>query len=605
MNHSYRDILQLSQPQNESRGNYSLQQNLTAGLGGFRRTSLRNYTSDSYTVNGALVNLWTQAVTSRQDYYAQSGEMRRFWLVDAMINLIATDVLNPDERGDIIKLTSQDPEIQEELKKFQRRFDFNILLKDITQDFIDFGEYTLRLEVEDGEGVKGIFDDVNQLNVVAMYEDGQPKRFISWDDNDFQIEPAHQYAHFVSGSERMRVRLEVLMNNGTSGSLAGSNSGLTSPTAFTGVNKEIKKSDAYKDLPDYIRIGKPIFYGVIPKLRELQLLEQLIPASKLNQVTQSQLVAVKIPPAAPPDEVMEIVRHFEEMLNPPTGMNMEQMQMTLAEVMNATGRMRIVPQFMDDKGALEPLNIRQDQNVDDLLNSIQDIRKIILTSIGIPPTLLFGADADGNGEKNKAQELHLQSRYTRRLNDLRFALAQGIKQIVFAHLVNKKMKVRKNDIDVVFTNAMVDFAGLERLEFDDMKQAIVNNLLTLGTTIFGGDTSVVASAIDKRNYIKWIKKQFDVLTDGESIFQDPEKLVFDQPAAMGGGPGGMGAGGAPMPMSDVGGTDMGGGSSSVPLPGGIDDGSVGGNPAGGGTPGMQGRMGQAAPGSGDVNVSTP
>jgi hypothetical protein len=480
----------------EARFGFSPEQMLKIGY--FKQQNVRKWTDGAYNLSTQLVSLWSQAVTSRRDYIMVSSELRKFYLVDRLLELITQDVLNADENGDIVKLVPAEgrEDLGFELELFQENCNLNLILQEITQDFIDFGEYALRMDIEEGRGLYKWSDDVDPLNLVAFYEGGYPSNYLVYKDKDFQMLPAHHYAHFIMGNNKLRVRMEDQLTSGF---------GLTNePDLPDGVREK---------LPDYIRVGKPLFLGVISKLRELQLLEMLIPASKLNQITQSQMVSLHLPASMPPDQVQAALEHYEEILNIPTGLDFTRNQISLAEIMTAAGKIRAVPNFSDGKGALETMNIRANQSVDDIISSIRDIRAIILASLVIPPSLLFGGSGD---EAEKFNELKLHSQYARRLASIQRALSKGLEQMVLAHLVNKGIQVKPKDFNVVFTTALIDISGLERLEFQDAEQALLGNMLDFVEKMSANP--ILMERLDKSGIADWMEEQFSSIAAGHNLF---------------------------------------------------------------------------------------
>jgi predicted transcriptional regulator len=186
--------------------------------------------------------------------------------------------------------------------------------------------------------------------------------------------------------------------------------------------------------------------------------------------------------------------------------------------MTVLGRLRVVPIFSDEKGGLDPLNVRASQPIDDILNATNSLRAIIMSSIGIPPSLIFGSNTT-----DKVQELRMFSRYTRRLASIQKALSKGLRQIVLAHLVNTGMTVTNKDFDIQFIQSLVDLSGLEKLEFDDAKQEICGRSLDFLAKAMSNP--LVAAAIDPVELIKWIQDKFSILADGAVFFKtDPATM---------------------------------------------------------------------------------
>lgn len=477
-------------------------------LGTGKEQSLQDFVGKgAFNLGNALITIWTNAVNSRQTYLNTTDDIRHFYIVGAILDLMKQDVLNADERGDIISITAKDKKVQKAIDELMARIDLNNLLDEITRDLIDLGEYSVRLEIKEGEGLVRIHDDCDPLNLVAFYEQGIPTKYLLLKGREWTIRPASTYAHFCIGTNKLRISLENKINKGWSDPGLGD------------IPKAIKDK-----LPDYVRIGSPMFINIIEKIRELQVLEKLMPATKLNQITQTQLVGMRVPANTPPNEVINAIKRYEQLLNVPTGIDPSSNQISLAEIMTVLGRLRVVPIFSDDKGGLDPLNVRNSPPIDDILHAVSDIRSIIMSSIGIPPSLLFGSTS-----VDKVQELRLFSRYTRRLAEIQRALAKGIRQIILAHLCNSGFTVTNADFEITFIQSLVDLSGLEKLEFDDAKQEIVGRTIDFINKVMSNP--LIAAAIDPTELIKWLQDKFSILADGAVFFKTDSatlKRITDQ-----------------------------------------------------------------------------
>ena len=58
---------------------------------------------------------------------------------------------------------------------------------------------------------------------------------------------------------------------------------------------ETNKKEILKNIPHFIRIGKSMIYPVLDKIKQLQLLEELVPATKLADLSSGTMVGVSIP----------------------------------------------------------------------------------------------------------------------------------------------------------------------------------------------------------------------------------------------------------------------------------------------------------------------
>jgi hypothetical protein len=113
------------------------------------------------------------------------------------------------------------------------------------------------------------------------------------------------------------------------------------------------------------------------------------------------------------------------------------------------------------------------------------------------------------------------------------ALSKGVRQIVLAHLVNSGIQVSNKDFEIVFVQSLVDLSGLEKLEFDDAKQAIVGNAVDFITKIM--QQPLLGQAIDHKVLLEWLQEKFSILADGAVFFKtDKETMmrIMDQAELM-------------------------------------------------------------------------
>ena len=479
---------------------------------------LRAYASKVPALGQNLMSEWTRAVNTRRQYLQIIDELDRYYLVDRLLEAMTEDVLNPNERGECIEVSSENPQIKEVLDKFMKDVDLNNFVCDVTPDLFRFGEFTVRLEVDENHqnGVTSINDDLNPLGIVALYEKGQPSNFLVMMDGQYQMMPAYAYAHFLIGDHKERIKLEDSFDPDYQ------------------INYDKIPDEVKEKIPDYIRVGKPFFYGVVQKIRELMVLEQILVALKLNQITQSKLIAIQVSPGTPSKKIRDLLDDVESIMNSEVAIDVEANQLTVADLLSSAGRFKVIPNFGDGKGHIEALNVRDDAAVDDLLKSANDMRKLIMSAVGCPYTLIF-EDTDNQGtnggEKSKVAELRRFGKYARKLASVQRSLAKGLKQICLTHLVNynnNEFNATYDDFDIVFTNAMVDLSGIEKLEYDDIKQEMILRKLDLAERLL--ESPLTQKRCKVENILEFINIALNDLTNGLPLLdieEDSDEMVVD------------------------------------------------------------------------------
>lgn len=477
-------------------------------------TNLSAYTKD-YTVAAALASTYTGAIKTKKEFVEEFDKVRGFYLVEAMLTQFVEDALTPDvTSGEILEISSENEEINKELRELQRRIDFDQHIYDIALDFISYGEYTLRQVVKKGEGVLEIIDDVDQRTVVGFYRQGFPHKFLKQGpQGDIAVyDPVH-FAHFVIGTNKIRVdlRKEFGKKAFNAGALpVGRRPVVGDDGVELGVQTE--------DIPNYARIGRPVLFGVLSKIKELQLLEQLVPAAKLAQITAGSLVGVNAPAGMDPKDGWDMAREYEGVLNSRIGLDTASGQLTVSDILAVAGRIKVLPIF-GEKGTMDRLEVRDDASLDDLLSNIQDTRNTIMSTIGVPPELLFGGDVE-----SKSELLKRYARYFKKLKAIQYAISKGVLQICLAHLVNRGYTdVSLRDINIRFRNELVNIDELDKQDFSSAIVGIVQDVNDMLLDMYDHDNEMIKASVNTVEHIRWNARMLSFISKDTSIIKIPDE----------------------------------------------------------------------------------
>lgn len=443
----------------------------------------------------AMVGAFTKAAETKRAYAQSLGDLSKYYLVDALLNLIADETLIKDiMTGEIVELQGANKALDDELRVLQRRLNIDQMIEDVTLDLLKHGDYTLSMEMNSTDGVVAVSDDVKQENIVALYRHGMPEKFLIREKAKIRILSANTHLHFALGRSKLRIELG---------------------DEFNIHDKDLERLKA--KLPNYIRVGRPLLYGVQSKLKELQLLEALVPASKLHQLSTGSLVGVSVPNQTDPKEAFQISRRYESLLNSKTAL--DKRTGTLADVgdiLATAGRTKVVP-VMGEKGNLQTLDVKESRVADDMLNSIRDIRATICSTIGVPPELLFGSDSP----ESKGEFLKRHARYLRKIKSVQSALSDGLKQLALAHLLSKGHDAMPQDIRVVFRNEVVNIDELDKLEFADSVSRMTSELWMFMQEL---DTSDQFSGrVDWDAMSEWMRRHLALMGSSRSFLKPVEE----------------------------------------------------------------------------------
>ena len=482
---------------------------------GLPRKPILSYAQGNYTAMAVLTELYSKIAESRREYLMQHDQIRGFYLVEAILNGVADDAMTPEvTTGEIIQLTSPKDNVRRELEALQKQIQLDQIIGDIMIELLAYGEYNLRLQVEKGQGVVAVHDDVDQETVVAMYSHGFPEVYL-WANpmsGMLDILPPWGLANFVLGKHRLRINVhdEVMQQLQQAHQL--------------GANKEL---EVWANIPKYTRVGRPLLYGTLGKIAELQTLEALVPAMKISRLATGSIVTITIPGSTNPKDAMEITKQYEEAMNRKINIDRDNRKLSVSELVSMSAEIKVIP-VSENRGQLERNDVRGAQEAADLLRGIQDDRNAICSSIGFPTELLFGGD-----EQGKTNVLKRYARYVRVLKSVQTCVVQGCRQIGLAHLANKGVNVVPEDIVVQFNNQLVDVDQLEVLEYTDATINVIQSVNDFLGTIQGDDPE--SSLLDPEGYRKWLARNLALISKEDNLIKT--KGPAPEPSPQGGEPG--------------------------------------------------------------------
>jgi hypothetical protein len=389
-----------------------------------------------------------------------------------MLTQICDDALAPKIGDDnIFEFSCQDKDIQKELDDLKKRIGLDQLIENIAPDLLAYGEYTLATKIhkrnsktvkndlgdgeyektEDGKGIVDVKDIVEQGTVVSLTQDGNTEGYIVYDEGlgKIEVKETADFIKFSMGGTRVKIETNQVL-------------------PIEQIRNPIVK-EIVDNIPRFIRMGKSQIYSVIPKIKELEILEKLVPATKINKLSQGNLVGMNLPENYNLEEAMAAVQRIEGMINKKISVDPVNSEITVESILSVAGKTKVIPLF-GEKGRLEQMDFR-DSEPDDLLQASKDIRELILDSVGIPSELVFKSEGD-----SKTDILKRYAKYLRKLKLLQKTIANGVKQIAFIHLANKDIKFNEEEINIKFNNNLVEIDNLDKLEHADITLSLLGNV---------------------------------------------------------------------------------------------------------------------------------
>ncbi len=425
------------------------------------------------------------------------------YMASTILSQVVEDALAPDVSTEkVLKVSSKNKTVQTEIDKLNELFHFDSFIESMAYEALTYGDYFIRLDVDDKnkKGIVGWYDDVQQEEIVPYFESGCLVGYIKQNSDvkvkrDVTLAPAYGYGRFSFGTRKVTIKLQGI--DRIIDSMAGK-------------TREGTKS---------IKIGNPIFYGLVDKIKDLMLLESLVPAGRLSQLSSSTLVGVTVPGSYPVKEANEFARTVENMINDKVAISSSGL-VTAADIIATAGATKVIPVF-GDKGQLQKFDYKAD-GMRDALSEVNDIRQIICDSIGIPKELLFGE----SGTESKKEFLRRYARYLRKIRTLQFCLIEGLKNLIYIHLLNSGVSFKETDVEISFCKAIVEIDNLDSLEYIDASIQALTNLHTFIANVNLDEKALFD--IDGMKYGKFMQDQFRLIGMAEII--KPKKNV-EEPVA--------------------------------------------------------------------------
>lgn len=410
---------------------------------------------DPYSAASAYSALYAKVKAGRVNVTREIDKVKNNYLVDTIVHQMSEDALTPEVgTTEILEVKSDNKKILKAVAELEEIIDLDQLAKDIAPEAILYGEYTLKTEINynnksGSAGITDLLDVVDQGSVVTLSKNGKQKGFLVYSREENKVTRVSNalYVKFILGGARERVENE----------------------AANVIVKNKKVQQELDRLPKFVRVGRSAIYPLIEKIKELELVEKLVPATKLSKMSGATLIGLSVPENQEIETALAATRKVEGLINKKLNVDPKTEELTVEDILATTGKLKVVPLF-GDKGSLEKLDFKSDEP-DDLLGSVHDLRETICNSIGIPYELLYRSDSE-----NKAEYLRKHSRYVNRLKNIQNCISNGVKQLIYIHLANSNIPFKKEEIDISFRNTLPNIDNLDRVEHADITISGMSNI---------------------------------------------------------------------------------------------------------------------------------
>jgi hypothetical protein len=452
----------------------------------------------------AFTAIYSKIAGELRNLYKDLETVKNFYIVRVILDQVVDDTLAPTVGSDnVFSFSHKNEAINKELNRISESLALNKLVQNIAHDLCFYGNYALRTKLDypkevkadktlnnkkftpKPNGIKELRDDVEQGTLIKIDLGANEYSFLHYDEDTGVLSYHHpsDFIYFSLGGARIKARTDGVF-----------------PLLKNIRDEELK--EWLEKIPKYVRVGKPYFYQMTDKLRELELMEKLLPAVKINKLTQGNLMSVRLPDSYSLEEGVVVANKLEQLVNKKVSVDPLTGQITVESILATAGRTKFVPQF-GDKGTVDKFDTKADA-VDDLSNVATELKNSILDSMGIPSELVYKSD-----NANKNETIKRYAKYLRKLKQLQKALADGLKQIAFIHLRAKGYnEIKIEDIEVNFLNALIEVDQLDKLEFTAATVNSVKDIVDFFVNNLAGEGSPFKENVDLNKLAEWCDTRF-------------------------------------------------------------------------------------------------
>lgn len=432
----------------------------------FSSTSMRSNVLDEYktasteerNILSTLLSIYKQIITDKREILTQSRRLYSSDIIQTVIDVMIDDGFNSfqneEEEFKIEYVLDDDDlkdlgeefqtQVQELIDNFVEKFALKTRVAEIVPELLRDGEYAFGVlfDEKNKKGITEIVDDFDVINLLPFYENG--KLLFVINQNNLNQDSTNPVMNFIETDDNKPVAYKAdnivffRLNGNTKFRINMSN-------RYSSEFRKTFYEKTHLRLPKYVRTALPIYFGAMPLLNRLRIMENVSTVLDLNDVLKPEIVHVTVPTNTSPIEAEQIINDYERHLNEVTGI-IDTDNLDLNTLAASANRRKVLPQWLDTKGQLSSAGINQAAKGQNAWDSVDKLRNLIALSIGIPP---FFINLSGNAI-GKAEAIKVYSRYTKKLTSLQKTLADGIKDFIMIHLQHCGMNINRNNLSVKF-----------------------------------------------------------------------------------------------------------------------------------------------------------
>jgi len=394
-----------------------------------------------------------------------------------IVNLLVDDALSMDPvTGDVVEITTVNESLKPIVEGLQERIDLDAFISSIVEDVVSYGDYVVRV-VNDGRKVVALEDDIDQKKVIVVYKAGRPVCLVDYSEvsknSDNAMMNYVEFLHFSVNPRKIRLKLP----------------------------DKVYEQVAKEGFTEYVRLGKPLFWGLWDLLNSLYILMVFYPIFCVQKLNATTVIGVKVPQETSVQRAWDIARKYQELLNVYTTVD-DRGRVALVDIIDTVGKYKVVPVWGDERGFMQLADPKLEESF--ALDIVEELKVTLCAALGVPYNFLFGS-REG---MSKLDTLKSFSRYVKKVASIQRAIREGLYQLV---RIEAKLQgigdIPVEDIDVRFRNALISTEHLDKLEFVTGMIETVRGTVESVNDIAG----VLEGTVDKEKVIDFLNDYFGLV----------------------------------------------------------------------------------------------
>lgn len=407
---------------------------------------------------------------TRERYYNQLSQYRWNYITSGIYDIICNDVLGSDELGGFIVKIEDNEELTAELQNLIKVIGIPKLLRQILPEALHYGSYPLKPNLEDGEGLLGLVDDLDAKDVISIQ-----------DSNGFPL--LYFITESTIGKENLnysQARGKVKFGGPSAISELSIDDSFIKLKIPDKVSKELKRvliqeygddSELAKTLGKAIKVRTPlsIIWGVLDKLKNTLMMDKINTYKSLSNLLSPTVLGIPLPANNDVKQMANLVQKYDTMINTAnvSAVDLERMNFNLQDI----STVKVIP-ISGDRSVPQVVDTGKSDNLIES-DRIRESVETTLQSIGIPPEAFFGGT---NGKDN----LKINIRYAKKIKRIGTCLCDWLKYLFMLHLAYKyeDLDLDYDDLEVSMRST-INTDALENLESQDLIVTSINNVFGL------------------------------------------------------------------------------------------------------------------------------